>query len=78
MKIRNGQLNSFDFIQGILLGYWSRQTDEKKIYTDDTKSLLDTRWLNSGEKDKNCEEINKLVNEKKAKTQSTDFKGGRS
>jgi hypothetical protein len=44
MKVKEGFVNRTEFLSGILLGYWDRQTDSTSIYSDDTKTLKSLRW----------------------------------
>jgi len=55
-----GYLNKNEFIKGILLGYWDRQTTNTEILKGDEKAKKNERWMNNGEKDKECEEIKKV------------------
>lgn len=65
----DGFVTRHEFRLGILLGYWDRQTDQAKIYTDDSKNLKSFRWADNGLKDIVCESILALVpNPKKRKT----------
>ncbi len=44
MESKRGTVNKNEFIRGILLGFWDRQTDDKKILHDDTRNLKALRW----------------------------------
>lgn len=55
-----GYLNKNEFIKGILLGFWDRQTTSTEILKGDEKAKKNERWTNNGEKDKECEEIKKV------------------
>jgi hypothetical protein len=44
MKEKKGFLNKNEFRQGILLGFWDRQTNENQILKDSSKTLIDLRW----------------------------------
>lgn len=49
---KKGELNQQEFRLGILFGYWNRQTTDKSIVTDSSKSLKDLRWADNGLIDK--------------------------
>lgn len=61
----NGLLTKEEFIMGILMGYWDRQTDEVKIYPDDSKNLKTLRWGKTGDVDAQCEKIKNISNNPK-------------
>jgi hypothetical protein len=44
----NGKLTNRDFRLGILLGYWNRQTDEKRIYFENELNGKSNRWTETG------------------------------
>lgn len=43
---KRGELNEKEFVKGILLGYWDRQTADERIIEDDSKTLKSLRWNN--------------------------------
>lgn len=53
----DGYVSKNEFRVGILLGYWDRQTDPEKIYTDDTRTFKTLRWGPTGEADVVCSRI---------------------
>ncbi len=57
----DGFVNIDEFRTGILLGYWDRQTDSNKIYTDDSKNLKTARWGSGGSQDIVCSSILALI-----------------
>jgi Ca2+-binding EF-hand superfamily protein len=60
-KKADGFVDKDEFRAGILLGYWDRQTDTSKIYTDDTKNLKKLRWGVDGAKDIVCENVLAMI-----------------
>jgi hypothetical protein len=56
-KLVNGKVTKEEFRNGILLGYWDRQTDDTHVYVDDGKNLKNLRWGSNGEIDIMCEKI---------------------
>lgn len=44
MSARNGVMNKIEFRNALLFGLWNRQTDEKKILDDDSRTLKSLRW----------------------------------
>jgi Ca2+-binding EF-hand superfamily protein len=56
-----GKLNRAEWRYGILLGYWSRQTDKSTVFPDDAKNMKNMRWQDNGSIDINCEDIKKKV-----------------
>lgn len=42
----DGAINKNEFINGVLLAYWQRQTAPEGIITGNTKNLKDLRWIN--------------------------------
>jgi Ca2+-binding EF-hand superfamily protein len=53
----DGFVSRNEFRVGILLGYWDRQTDPEKIYTDDTRTFKKLRWGETGTVDVVCSRI---------------------
>lgn len=49
---RNGLLSKEEFVSCVLLSFWNRQCEKKKILTDDSRSLINLRWSGEGQKDK--------------------------
>ena len=66
-KKADGFVNIDEFRTGILLGYWDRQTDSTKVYTDDTKNSKVSRWGGDGSKDIVCDSILALIPKKNNK-----------
>jgi Ca2+-binding EF-hand superfamily protein len=56
-----GFVDITEFRAGVLLGYWDRQTDSHRIYSDDTKTLKGLRWSPDGKTDIQCENILSLA-----------------
>lgn len=50
-KAKEGFINKDEFRQGILLGFWDRQTTESGIIDDDSRNLKKLRWSEDGTKD---------------------------
>jgi len=48
---RPGYINAEEFISGILLAYWDRQTDNLAVIQDDARNLKKLRWDPTGVKD---------------------------
>lgn len=48
---RPGYINSEEFVSGILLAYWDRQTDSVSVIKDDSRNLKRLRWDSTGTKD---------------------------
>lgn len=48
---KNGLLNKTEFMAGILLGFWNRQTTSTQVVKDGSRSLIALRWENKA-KDK--------------------------
>lgn len=47
-----GFITKKEFRNGILLGYWDRQTNRREIISDQSRSLRKLRWDRKGKKDK--------------------------
>jgi hypothetical protein len=44
MSSVKGKVNKKEFRDGILLGFWDRQTSDTQIVTDESRNLKDLRW----------------------------------
>jgi Ca2+-binding EF-hand superfamily protein len=56
-EVADGYLNKEEFIKGILLGYWERQTKPMLVVDDDSINKKSERWDTSALKDLDCEEL---------------------
>ena len=56
-----GKLNRTEWRYGILLGYWTRQTDRNAVIPDDANNMKNFRWRDNGNYDVNCQDIKKRV-----------------
>jgi Ca2+-binding EF-hand superfamily protein len=50
-KLKDGYLTNSEFREGILLGFWDRQTTESGIIDGDSRNLKSLRWSNDGSQD---------------------------
>jgi len=72
MKKKGGALYIEEFVSGVLLGFWARQTDKKMVYKDDSRSLIDSRWKQDGMLDSVCQQINVFTDMEKSKKKAFD------
>jgi hypothetical protein len=43
-KLKEGYVNREEFKQGILLGFWDRQTEKTGVLTGDERTMKSFRW----------------------------------
>jgi len=48
MKVKEGFLSKDEFRQGILLGFWDRQTTQSGVIDGDSRNLKELRWSQDG------------------------------
>jgi len=50
----NGSVTKTEFIEGMLLGFWYRQTDDNEIFSDGKRSQVTLRWKDKAAVNNSC------------------------